>query len=317
MSFDEKQYFADKTVLNWQSGDPIPDLSTTIPRFSGWDASSSYPPSGEDCAEKLREFLADPASQGVTGLVFGMVNEIGEKYADEIVEMLIEHREQLQYLTALFIGDISQEESEISWIELGDVSSLFTAFPLLEHFGIRGCAGSQLHFGILDNEHLKTFIVETGGMDRSIVHDVLRSHLPALEHLELWTGAETYGANCTVEDFASLFTNNLFPNLRYLGLRDSELANDLASALTQSSLLEQLRVLDLSLGLLDDTGATALLHCPAVKKLEKLDLHHHFCSQEMMQNLRSLRSHGVDVELSDFQEPWDEEEEQRYVAVSE
>jgi hypothetical protein len=310
---NHKTHFSGKTITSWQQGDSIPDPATTIP-FIITDYDKT------DVIERFRQLLAHPDSRTITGLVFGENGaDFDASYSNPIVEELIKHSEHLPHLTALFLGDITFEESEISWIGLGDVSPLFTAYPQLEHFGIRGSAGtstsSYLHLGILHHERLKTLIVETGGMDRSVVHDVLRSHLPALEHLELWTGSEDYGGNCTVEDFAPLFTENLFPNLRYLGLRDSEFTNDLATALSQSPLLERLRVLDLSLGTLDDIGAAALLNCPAVRRLEKLDLHYHFCSEEMMQRLQAL---GIEIDVSERQEPdrWDGEE-RRFVAVSE
>ncbi len=317
MFFDDRDFFAPKTVLEWEPDEPFPDLLTTIPRFSFTNTRDHV--DAMLGVEKFQAFLAHPASRAATGLVFGMVSDETENYTDEILETLLKHREQLQQLTSLFLGDISSEESEISWIKLGDVSALFTAYPQLEHVHIRGCATSYappgLRLGVLHHEHLKTLIIETGSMDRSVVHDVLRSHLPALEHLELWTGAESYGANLTVEDFALLFTATLFPNLRYLGLRNSEIASDLAIALSQSPVLEQLRVLDLSLGWLDDVGAMALLNCPAIHKLEKLDLHHHYCSQEMMRRIQAL---GIEVDTSEQQEPdFYDGEEQRYVAVSE
>jgi hypothetical protein len=312
---DYKTHFAGKTIIDWEPGDPIPDPATTIPRFrTSWSSQS------QGGLDKFELFIADPASSSVNGFVFGMMStDSAEYYPGLSMEVLLEHKEHFPHLTTLFLGDIVMEESEISWIGLSDISALFTAYPQLEHFGIRGCASANtdpyLHLGILNLEHLKTLVIETGSMDRSIVQDVLRSHLPALEHLELWTGSEAYEANCTVEDFAPLFTDNLFPNLRYLGLRDSEIANDLAIALSQSPLLEQLHVLDLSLGTLDDSGAAALLNCPAVRKLKKLDLHHHFCSNDMMQRLQTL---GIEVDVSEREEPdrWDGQE-QRFVAVSE
>lgn len=315
MPVDRKTQFTGKAVLDWEPGDPIPDPTTTIPRISATDVWGN----GREGNELFQQFLADPASRTVTGLIFGLQKETTEHYSDEIVQALVEHREHFPHLKALFLGDMMMEESEISWIGLGDVSPIFTAYPQLEHFGIRGCASSYtppgLHFGILQHVHLKTLIVETGSMDRSVVHDILRSHLPALEHLELWTGSEDYLANVTSEDFALLFMDILFPNLRYLGLRDSEIANDLAIALSQSSLLERLWVLDLSLGLLDDTGAAALLHCPATQTLQKLDIHHHYCSEEMVQRLQTL---GMEVDTREPQEAdYYDGEEQRYVAVSE
>jgi len=317
---DYKTHFAGKTVIDWEIGDPVPDPATTIPRFKAsggrWEEKSI------DADEKFMHFLADPASSTTTGFVFGTYFTSGARnYTQYLLPLLLDNKDHFPHLTTLFLGDIIMEESEISWIEPGDISTLFTAYPQLEHFGIRGCASTYtspyLHLGVLNLEHLKTLVVETGSMDRSVVQDVLRSHLPALEHLELWTGSEDYEANCTVEDFAPLLTGNLFPNLRYLGLRDSEIASDLAIALSQSPLLDQLQVLDLSLGTLDDTGATALLNCPAIHKLAKLDLHHHFCSDEMIQRLQTL---DIEVDLSEQEEPeiWDEDEpEQRFVAVSE
>jgi hypothetical protein len=312
---EHKTHFAGKPIIDWKPGDPVPDPATAIPRIrSGYDDSPGL-------IEQLQQFLTDPASQATTGLVFGSSEDVmdDEDYANPIINALIEHREHLPHLTALFLGDIVFEECEISWIKLGDLSPLFPAYPQLEHFGIRGCASEyttpHLHLGILHHEHLKTLIIETGSMDRSVVHDALRSHLPVLEHLELWTGSEGYEANSTVEDFAPLLADNLFPNLHYLGLRDSEFANDLAIALSQSSLLERLRILDLSFGTLDDAGATALLNCPAIRKLAKLDLHHHFCSDEMMQRLQSL---PIEVDISEREELEDwGNGETRYVAVSE
>ncbi|GHO96987.1 hypothetical protein KSF_070350 [Reticulibacter mediterranei] len=315
--YDYKTHFADKTIVDWEPGDPVPDPTTTIPRFR----YSNSVLREEELAglEKFEQFLTDPTSSTTTGFVFGMHDVDAEDYTVPIIEILIKHKDHFPHLTTLFLGDILSEESEISWIELSDISTLFTAYPQLEHFGIRGCASTYtdtyLHLGILNLEHLKTLVVETGSMDRSVVQDVLRSRLPALEHLELWTGSEAYEANCTVEDFAPLFTDKLFPHLCYLGLRDSEITNDLAIALSQSPLLEQLQVLDLSLGTLDDSGAAALLNCPAVHKLKKLDLHHHFCSDEMMQRLQTL---DIEVDISKREEPdsWDGQE-QRFVAVSE
>lgn len=311
MSIDHKTHFVGKPVINWNPGDPVPDPATTVTRIAGGRRSEAG-----ILAQLLQELLADPAAQATTGLILGHEHEIS---ISEMADVVVEHRDQLPHLTTLFLGDITFDEWEISWIETGDISKLFPAYPQLEHLGIRGNTahyeGNYLHLGTFHCEHLKTFIIETGSLERSVAHDVLRSHLPALEHLELWTGAEYYGGNCTVEDFAPLLSGDLFPNLRYLGLRDSEFADDLAIALSQSPLLERLRVLDLSLGTLSDTGATALLNCPAIRKLEKLDLHHHFCSEEMMQQLQAL---PIEVDVSERQELEDRGEgEERFVAVSE
>jgi hypothetical protein len=158
---------------------------------------------------------------------------------------------------------------------------------------------------------LKSLIIETGGLEPKIVKEVLALKLPALEHLELWLGTSGYGGDTTVEDLEPLLSGGLFPKLRKLGLRDSEIADDIAGVLSKSPLVERLSELDLSLGTLSDVGAQALLACPALKKLSTLDLHHHYCTQDMMIQLRQA---FPGVNLDDKQTGDDED---RYVAVSE
>jgi hypothetical protein len=88
-----------------------------------------------------------------------------------------------------------------------------------------------------------------------------------------------------------------------------------AAVLAHAPVLEQIRVLDLSLGTLSDEGAAALLASPAVRQLEKLDLHHHYCSEETMAALQGL---GIEVDVSERQEPqnWGNGDH-RFVAVGE
>jgi len=297
--------FAGKVVVDWDPAVGIKNPETTLYRVS-----VSYD-EGDTWSNKFAGFLNDPAVDAVTGLVVGVWTDDFSDWNDtaRVVEEIAAAREKLPSLTAIFFGDITYEETEISWIEQTDVSPLFEAYPALEHFRVRG--GNNLRIGRLRSQHLKELGIESGGLNRSVVQDVLRSDLPALEHLELWLGSSEYGATTTLEDLAPLFTSLLFPHLRYLGLRDSEFANEIALALVKSPLLERLRVLDLSLGLLDDTGAAALLTSPAVKKLEKLDIHYHYCSEEMIAQLKAL---GSEVDASDRQE---EGKYGRYVAVSE
>ncbi|HTE19486.1 MAG TPA: hypothetical protein VK689_14040, partial [Armatimonadota bacterium] len=174
---------------------------------------------------------------------------------------------------------------------------------------------NELTFGRIRHAHLKELAVESGGLDREIVHELFSAELPELEHLELWLGDEGYGANTTVEDLAPILDGSRFPRLRYLGLRDSQFADEIAAVLVHAPVLGQLRVLDLSLGTLSDEGAAALLNAPGLRKLEKLDIHHHYCSPEMVELLQEL---GIEVDASDKQEPDDGDGEgHRFVAVSE
>lgn len=310
--------FAGKQVIDWESGSGPLASETTIYRvalsYEYYDATPKV-----TWTQRFADFLSSRQVKNLTGLVVGVWNfagEMDETKTAEMIEAIAAAHSQLPNLTALFLGDIVSEESEISWIEQADVSPILQAYPALETLRIRGSSG--LTFGAhLTHARLKELAIETGGLNPAIIHEVLQADLPALEHLELWLGTPNYGGNATLDDLAPLLSpsSQLFPHLRYLGLRDSEIANDLAATLTISPLIERIRVLDLSLGLLDDQGARALLDCPAVRQLEKLDIHHHFCSLDMMERLQSL---GITVDTSEHQEPdrWNGEEH-RFVAVSE
>jgi hypothetical protein len=273
--------FAGKAVADWdeETGIAAPD-KVNYRIMLDWDATEE----GELWTDKLAAFLDDPNAERVTGLIVGHWGRVAEgESAAVVVEALTAARERLPNLTALFLGDMTYEESEISWIMQSDVSPLFSAYPRLEHFRVRG--GNGLSFGGLQHDHLKTLIVETGGLPATALREVMRARLPALEHLELWLGEENYGWDGSIDDLAPILTADLFPNLRYLGLRNSEITDEIASAIGNAPILQHVRVLDLSLGTLSNEGAAALLASPAIRKLEKLDIHHHYLSEEMVARL--------------------------------
>lgn len=269
---------------------------------------------GQTFAGLMAAFLANPRAAQVPALVVGCWEGAWEGTSSaDVVEALVSARDRLTALRALFLGDIVCEESEISWINQSDVSPLLEAYANLEEFGVRG--GNGLSLGRMDHEHLRTLVIETGGLSGSVVREVAAARLPRLEHLELWLGDPGYGNDVTTEDLEPILSGRLFPHLRSLGLRDAAQADAIAELLARSPLLERIRVLDLSLGTLSDAGAEALRQCPAVARLERLDLHHHYLSDTMMNRLRAL---GPDVNLDERKDPdeWGGESH-RYVAVAE
>jgi hypothetical protein len=306
--YEHDDEFAGKKIVTWEPGKPVEKLEESVYRIAKeYDAE-------EEWTDLFAQFLEQPNADQVTGLVIGSwSDEVFDDDSSRVIEALVAVRAKLPRLIALFLGDVTFEESEISWIQQSDVSPLFGAYPALQHFRVRG--GNGLAPGTIRSDALKSLVVESGGLDASVVRDVLRSELPALEHLELWLGTDNYGATTTMADLEPLFASDLFPNLRSLGLRDSDLEDEIAQAAAHSPLLERVRVLDLSLGVLTDAGAQALVDSPAVLRLEKLDIHHHYCSEEMVARLEGL---GIQVDASDRETPheWGGEEH-RYVAVGE
>src|SRR5919199_1803102 len=293
--YEHATEFAGMPVVEWEPGTRLVDPANNAYRVSlSYDESEG----GASWEEKFNALLADPRASEVQALVVGVWGDLSGPLggSHETVEALAAASGRLPGLRALFLGDIVSEEHEISWIQQSLVLPIFTAYPELEHFRVRG--GEGLRFGTFRHERLKSLVVESGGLDASVVRDITSSELPSLEHLELWLGDSNYGATAEIVDLAPIFTGRLFPKLSYLGLRDSELSDAIAVAVAHSPVIEQLRVLDLSLGTLSDSGAAAFLSSPAAARLELLDIHHHYCSDEMIEKLKAA---GIKVDAGDPQ----------------
>ena len=267
---------------------------------------------GPPFEEVFAAFTANPACAEAPAIVIGAVGSDGGQEMGTALELLVAAREKLKGLKGIFFGDMIVEESEISWITQTDVSPLFTAYPDLEHLRIRG--GNELTLGgKVRHPKLKSLVIETGGLGANVVQQVIAADLPALEHLELWLGEENYGGDATMEDLLPLFEAGRFPTLKRLGIRNCTFQDFVATVAATAPVLAQLDTLDLSLGILSDTGAAALLTSESVKRLKHLDLHHHYLSNAMMEKLKAtFPSVDVSEQEEDSGDP-----EDRYVAHSE
>jgi hypothetical protein len=265
--------------------------------------------------ELLENFLRNPGVEQLHGIIIGQF--FGDDPAGasaEAVQALAAANSRLPNLRAIFLGEMISEECEISWINHEDVSPLLAAYPALEHLRIRG--GSGLRFGgAARHQKLKSLTIETGGLERAIFNEVINGDFPALEHLELWLGSSNYGGSVTVADLRPLLGGQLFPRLRYLGLRDAENIDEIATVIGAAPILDRILTLDLSLGNLSDEGGRALLGSDRLKRLRTLDLHHHYLSDEVMEE---LKAEYPNADLSD-QKQADEDGDTtyRFIAVSE
>lgn len=306
-------HFAGKPIVEWPPEQAFKDPNQVAVRIRlSWEEADK----GQHWVDKFASFLDVPWSSQIPNIVIGIWDPTysGENTSKQIVETLVSARDCLPTLKAIFFGDITYEECEISWINQTDVSPLLKAYPNLEHFRVRGAQGLSL--GKLQHEQLKSLVVESGGLGSSVVQQVIEAELPNLEHLELWLGTPEYGGDVTIADLKQLLSGHVFPKLKYLGLRDSEIADKIAPAIADAPILERIQILDMSLGTLTDAGASALLASPAVGKLDKLDIHYHYCSNDMVKKLQGL---GIEVDASNQRqtETGYDGKEYRYVAVGE
>ncbi|NER33828.1 MAG: HEAT repeat domain-containing protein [Oscillatoria sp. SIO1A7] len=267
-----------------------------------------------EITDKLAGLLQDPQASKLEALVFGPWVSLLESGDDSsaLVNALVAAKEKLPNLKALFLGDISGEEYEISWIRHCNISPILKAYPNLEMLQIRG--GDDLAFSPARQENLEILVVETGGLSRETIAQICALELPALEHLELWLGSDCYGGDSSIEDLMPILAGDLFPHLTYLGLRNSEYSDKIAAALVESPILQQISILDLSMGTLGDEGALALLDCPAINEIDILNVSENYLSEDSIEQLQEL---DCQVIADEQKEDEYEDEEERYCSVAE
>jgi predicted DNA-binding WGR domain protein len=266
---------------------------------------------GKTLVSKVEALLASPQAQEVESLVIGAWEEPHENNPSQALTLLAENCAKLPKLKELFVGDMDSEDCEISWIMQADYTAVLAAFPGLERLHVKGSTELVLCSGPLSHAGLKSLTIECGGLPSSIITQVAEANLPELEHLCLYLGVEDYGFDGSLETVLPFLEKGRFPKLKSLGLVDSEIQDEIATAMATASVLSQLESLDLSQGTLGDVGGAALLASDGVKGLKRLDLHHHYLSNEMVAKLKAL---PLVVDVTEQQE---EDDDCRYPAVTE
>jgi hypothetical protein len=277
---------------------------------AAWAVRTSY--DGEPFGEIFGRFLETVDTMAVTHLVFGYWGAGYETSSAGPLQMLVDAAARLPNLKAVFFGDIISEEDEISWITQCDVTPLLRAYPGLERLDVRG--GSGLELSPLSSTALKVLRFEAGGLPAAVVRAIGASDLPNLQTLELWLGVQEYGGNATVADLAAILGGERLPALRRLGLMDSEIQDEICAAIATAPVVARLSELALSMGVLTDDGAEALLSGQPLTHLRELDLRHHFLTEPMVARLRAALSQAgllIDAVKSDRDREW------RYVSVAE
>lgn len=273
----------------------------------------------DDIDPVISDFLTNHASPEIDTLVIG--NWGYERSPESVISMLVEHKEKLTGLKNLFIGDISYDENEISWIYNGDIGPILANFPQLEYLRIRG--GNDLDFSHTEHQNLKHLIIESGGLDAGLLDTVSRMKLPNLLELELWFGDENYGFDGSIDTIkpfifghqespenhtpkANANSNEsgyLFPKIKRLGLCNCMFADDVAMLLKEAPILAQLEHLDLSLGVMTDVGLSELIDNPYIRDIESINLNENYISDgDLLDKLRAL---GPIVSASDQRDETD------------
>ncbi|GIE30706.1 hypothetical protein Ait01nite_037510 [Actinoplanes italicus] len=299
--YDFVDTFAGLPVVRWDEANP------DDPETVAWSISSDY--GSQAIPAVFEELLAKTGPGGPVALI---VQDWGEPHASPFpMEVLTGNAHRLGNLRALFLGEMTGEQCEISWIKQDDITPILETFPALTTLWIRGADGLELKPA--RHENLRELVLQSGGLPASVVRAVAASDLPALVDLELWLGVDQYGGDATVDDLAPILSGRSLPSLSRLALRNAEIADDIAAAVAAAPVVARLQVLDLSMGALGDTGGEALLTGQPLTHLLHLNLSHHFMSPELAQRIvEELPTVVVDVSDQQQEEEWG-----RYTEVSE
>ena len=276
-------------------------------------------------ASGLAGLAQDPRRGELEALIIGFWDQYGN-YTDEVVsageirDRLVAMSGELTSLRGIFFGDISYDENEVSWIENANLGPLIRAFPNLVEFGARG--GSGLAFSGLEHDALRRFQVQSGGTSGTCLRQIAQGRMPNLERLEIWLGSSEYGFDGSFSDIEPLILGRSypeldypFPKLKYLGLRNAEIADEIAERLTGAPVLDVIEELDLSMGLLSDRGVKALLDNPDLHKLKRLDVSQSWIGDEDL--LEQLQALPLEVNVHAQRGEGDDDDDWRYVAVGE
>ncbi len=280
LDYDPWLFFT--TLQNWQAEEFNPEIGIIEPENKAYVVNLG----------QLKFLLQDPKITDVEALICQM-DRLYYAHRDfyNWTQILVDAHQQLDNLKALFIGDAEEnayKECEISHIKLGDISLVLDAYPNLEVLQVRGDS-DYLECASLSHNHLKTLIIETGNITEQAISQICTLSIPALEYFELWLGkADNNYYSVSTNRLLPVLRGDSFPNLIYLGVRNSEYTGEIAIDVVQSPMTERLAVLDLSMGDLVDAKAEILLNCSAINKLHTLNVSMNSLSPNMIQQLSQL-----------------------------
>ncbi|MEH1884243.1 hypothetical protein [Nostoc sp.] len=232
---------------------------------------------------------------------------------------LIKARELLTNLKALLIGDycdtwtLRYRESKIN---VTSIHPLIKAYPNLELLHIRGRMleedilkpdlilqvrnhqnNSIIPIKPLKHESLKTLIVDADGISDSNLAKVCNLNLPSLEYFELWLNRSDL-SNINIDSLTPLLSGESFPNLAYLAVRQCENITEVAQAIVNSPIMENLKVLELTDG--NISNGDVLLNSPAINHLHTLDVSGNRLDKNTIDQLSTLKCRVIaDSQFSD------------------
>ena len=169
----------------------------------------------------------------------------------------------------------SSPDHQLRDIKDGDVSAILSSMPLLNFWKSKGV--HEVPFSpTLKHYHLRSLVLVSVGLGDGLLESLFKTYLPKLMHLELFLGCDEQGMDFSPEflcqNLLSKNENGLFPSLDYLGLRNYEEVDEIIQPLFESAIGRRVRIIDLSLGMFSNCGATTVLEMWKKEELPLLEV---------------------------------------------
>jgi hypothetical protein len=272
-----------------------------------------------DAPQFLADVLKHPSAALLREIVLAELNTgewSNEHGSSQVYQPLIDAiaNAKPQALRDLTVGEYEYpDDTEISWTWIGSLAEIWGACPRLRTLRVQG---GSIELGKIVAPELESAAFVTGGLPQKAVRSIASASWPKLERLEVWLGAEEYGAGGTLEDVLPILDGKGLPKLKHLALKNCEFGDEIAASIGKSKILAQLDTLDLSMSILTDQGAQAMSStASAFAHLSLLDVSDGYLGNE---GVRLVEGLAKKVKTGDQREAdeWDGEQH-RYVAVGE
>ena len=281
--------------------------------YLDWEESEEQ---GVVLSDKIKAYLDEYGIFEGEKLIIGMWETAYDNAPDKLVKYLVENKEKFPNLKELYWGDVSWEECEVSWIQNTDLAPVVNSFDL-ETLTVKG--GSGLRFKNLKNNTLKKIEIISGGTGKGALGDIIKAELPVLEHLEIYMGVDDYGFDGSIKDIIPFTKKENFPKLKYLGLKNSDIEDEICEAVLAGDILPQLEVLDLSYGTLGDDGVKMLLdNIDKISHLKELNIYYNYASKDLLKKLKTeMDNLGIKFSYEQSDVDIDEDDDYRYPYITE
>jgi uncharacterized protein (TIGR02996 family) len=199
---------------------------------------------------------------------------------------------------------------QISWHHTGNLSKLWKGVPNLRVLEIET---GDFNVGKREAPALERGVFITGGLGKACAKGIATATMPKIKHLEIYYGVDEYGGDSTIKEVKPLLDRTDLKDLRYLGIKNSTFANDIAGALDGAKVLKGIKTLDLSYSTMTDEGANALAAAKSsLAHLDVLDLTHNYLSKAGVKTVQ-----GICKKVITAQQQESDDGEYYYVGIAE